>query len=101
LRKLPSKIQSIMTKLIKDDIKVRINLDEDGSLRHDLNIMVNKVIISIIASALIVASSLVLTFQGGYKVFGYNVLGLFGYVVALFLCLWVFYRIFIIERRKK
>jgi ubiquinone biosynthesis protein len=101
LRKLPSKIQSIMTKLIKDDIKVRINLDESESLRYDLNIMVNKVIISIIASALIVASSLVLTFQGGYKIFGYNALGLFGYVVALLLCLWVFYRIFIIERRKK
>jgi ubiquinone biosynthesis protein len=90
-----------MTKLIKDDIKVRINLDESESLRYDLNIMVNKVIISIIASALIVASSLVLTFQGGYKIFGYNALGLFGYVVALLLCLWVFYRIFIIERRKK
>jgi len=101
LRKLPFKIQSIMTKLIKDDIKVRINLDESESLRYDLNIMVNKVIISIIASALIVASSLVLTFQGGYKIFGYNALGLFGYVVALLLCLWVFYRIFIIERRKK
>lgn len=67
LRKLPFKIQSIMTKLIKDDIKVRINLDESESLRYDLNIMVNKVIISIIASALIVASSLVLTFQGDIK----------------------------------
>ena len=50
---------------------------------------------------ILVASSWVLTYQGGYRVFGYNAMGLFGYVVALLLCLWVFHRIFIIERRKK
>lgn len=101
LRKLPYKIQNIMTKLIKDDIKVRINIDESESMRYDLNIMINKVIVSIIASALIVGSSLVLTSQGGYKIFGYNAIGFFGYVIASLLCMWVFYRIFIIERRKK
>jgi ubiquinone biosynthesis protein len=101
LRKLPFRLQSIMTKLIKDDIKVRINIDESESLRYDLNIMINKVIVSIIASALIVGSSLVLTYGGGYKIFGYNAIGFFGYMIATLLCLWVFYRIFIVDRRKK
>lgn len=101
LRKFPLRLQSIMTKLIKDDIKVRINIDESESLRYDLNVMINKVIVSIIASALIVGSSLVLTYGGGYKIFGYNAIGFFGYVIATMLSLWVFYRIFIVERKKK
>ncbi|MGB9780959.1 2-polyprenylphenol 6-hydroxylase [Caldanaerobacter sp.] len=101
LKKLPSRVQNIMNKLIKDDIKVRINIDESESLRYDLNMMVNKVIVSIIASALIVGSSLILTYGGGYKVFGYNAIGFFGYVIATMLSLWVFYRIFIVERKKK
>lgn len=101
LRKLPYKIQSIMSKVIKDDVKVKINIDETENMRYDLNIMINKVIISIIASALIVGSSLVLTFDSGYKILGYNVIGLFGFIISCILCFWVFYHIFIIERRKK
>lgn len=101
LRKLPNKIQSIMTKVIKDDVKIKINIDETENMKHDLNIMINKIIISIIASALIVGSSLVLTFDNGYKIFGYNAVGLFGFIISFILCLWVFYRIFIFEKRKK
>ncbi|MGB9679360.1 MAG: 2-polyprenylphenol 6-hydroxylase [Thermoanaerobacteraceae bacterium] len=100
-RKLPDKIQSILNKLIKDDIKVRINIDESESMRYDLNIMINKIIISIIASALIVGSSLVLTSENGYKIFGYNAIGFFGFIIAGILCLWVFYRIFVIDRKKR
>jgi len=100
-KKLPDKIQSILNKLIKDDIKVRINIDESESMRYDLNIMINKIIISIIASALIVGSSLVLTSENGYKIFGYNAIGFFGFIIAGILCLWVFYRIFVIDRKKR
>lgn len=101
LRKFPNRIQSIMTKVIKDDVKIKINIDETENMRYDLNIMINKIIISIISSALIVGSSLVLISDNGYKIFGYNAIGFFGFLISFILCLWIFYRIFIVERRKK
>ncbi|MDI6603548.1 MAG: 2-polyprenylphenol 6-hydroxylase [Thermoanaerobacteraceae bacterium] len=101
LRKFPGKFQSILTKVIKDDIKVKFNIEETNKMRLDMNLMINKIIISIIAASLIIGSSLIIASNSGYKLYGYNALGLAGFFTAFILCLWIFYNMIFVEKRKK
>ncbi|QSZ26724.1 2-polyprenylphenol 6-hydroxylase [Aceticella autotrophica] len=101
LRKFPGKFQSILTKVIKDDIKVKFNIEETNKMRLDMNLMINKIIISIIAASLIIGSSLIIASNSGYKLYGYNALGLAGFFAAFILCLWIFYNMIFVEKRKK
>ncbi|SNX52648.1 2-polyprenylphenol 6-hydroxylase [Thermoanaerobacterium sp. RBIITD] len=100
-RKFPRKLQSILTKIVKDDVKVKLNIEETEKMKYDLNLMINKIIISIIASSLIIGSSLILSSDGGYKLYGYNVIGLLGFIVSFVLCLSIVYNIIFVEKRKK
>lgn len=101
LRRLPTKFQNIMTKIIKDDIKIKLNMEETEKMKSDLNLMINKIIVSIIAASLIIGSSLVMASNGGYKIFGYNAMGLIGFIISFVLCLWILYNIVFLERKKR
>lgn len=100
-RKFPRKLQNILTKIVKDDVKVKLNIEETEKMKYDLNLMINKIIISIIAASLIIGSSLILSSDGGYKLYGYNVIGLLGFIVSFVLCLSIVYNIIFVEKRKK
>ncbi|OXT06399.1 2-polyprenylphenol 6-hydroxylase [Thermoanaerobacterium thermosaccharolyticum] len=101
LKKLPSKIQSIISKILKDNIRVKLDIEETEKMKYDLNLMINKMIISIIAASLIIGSSLIMSSDGGYMIYGYNAVGLIGYLISFFLCMMIVYNIIFVEKKRK
>ncbi|HHV73530.1 MULTISPECIES: 2-polyprenylphenol 6-hydroxylase [unclassified Thermoanaerobacterium] len=101
LKKFPSKLQGIISKILKDNVRVKLDIEETEKMKYDLNSMINKMIISIIAASLIIGSSLIMSLNGGYKVYGYNAVGLVGYLISFILCMAIVYYILFIEKKRK
>ncbi|MFW6237771.1 MAG: ABC1 kinase family protein [Halanaerobiales bacterium] len=81
-RGLPGKLRSILDKVISDELSINFihrNLDD---LINQLDIITNRLSISLIISSLIIGSSMILQTDMSPTVFEIPLLGLVGYVIA-------------------
>ncbi|MCR5220511.1 MAG: AarF/ABC1/UbiB kinase family protein [bacterium] len=88
-KQLPHDIRELLTRLNKD--KFRIDLRHHGfeKMMADLDKASNRISFSLLISALIVGSSLIMQTDKGPHFFGFPTLGLLGYSVAAILGLWL------------
>jgi ubiquinone biosynthesis protein len=75
--------------------KFKIDLEHRGleKLMNDLDKASNRLSFSMLIGSLIVGSSLIIQSDKGPQIFGFPVLGIFGYTIAGFLGLWLAFAI--------
>ncbi len=86
---LPKQIKSAFRKLLRGDIRVKVEHLDMGRLITDLDRSSNRLAFSIITAAIIVASSIIIHAGLGPRLFGLPVFGLIGYLFAALLGLWI------------
>lgn len=89
LRSLPYDLQHLMKLMVRNKFSVEFRHTNLENLISRMDIISNRISISLIISALLVASSLVLDSNLGPMIRGLPLLGLTGYILAGFLGLWL------------
>lgn len=89
LRRLPRDVRTLLLRMNRNRLK--INLEHRGlnQLITDLDKSSNRLSFSMLISALIVGSSLIMQVDKGPSVMGFPVLGFLGYTIAAVLGLWL------------
>ena len=83
---LPEQISDILKMTMSGQTKVNLDLTGSEEPLRRLDKMINKVIIAVISSALLLGSSTICTTQMTPKIMEIPLLGVFGYLAALILC---------------
>jgi len=86
---LPRQLRIILRKLVKDDIVVNMEIRGFERFIRDFDRSTNRISFSVIIAAIIIGSSVIIHSGRGRLAFGYPFLGLFGYVLAGLLGLWL------------
>ena len=89
MKMLPRETQEIIKKLSKGKLKIEFEHVGLDPLGKNLDRITNRLSFSLIVSATIVASSLIMQTNTGYMFMGYPVLGIIGYLVAGGLGFWL------------
>lgn len=86
---LPAEIRTIVTKIKKGDLNIKF---EHKGLEHfisELDKASNRLSFSMIIAALIIGSSFIVQLDKGPLIFGFNIIGILGYLIAAILGLWL------------
>ncbi len=89
LKILPRETQEILKKLSKGKLKIEFEHVGLEPLGKNLDRITNRLSFSLIVSATIIASSLIMLTNTGYMFMGYPVLGIIGYLAAAGLGFWL------------
>ncbi len=79
---MPAKFNLILDKLVEDDFSINFKHLNLGRLINKIDIISNRLSISLIISALIIGSSMILQTDMQPLIFGIPVLGFIGYIIA-------------------
>ncbi|MGQ9631134.1 MAG: ABC1 kinase family protein [bacterium] len=85
----PAMARGIMGKLRDGKLKLRFDLEKLDRVMLEFDRIANRLSFSLIISALIVGTALVIQANIGFKVFGFPVLGVLGFLIAGALGLWL------------
>lgn len=88
-RSLPFELQQLMKIITREKLSVEFRHTNLENLVSRMDIISNRISISLIISALLVASSLIIDSELGPMVQGMPLLGLTGYILAGFLGIWL------------
>ena len=91
---LPGSIQRILQKMEQGELDIRFRHETLGGLQKSLDNVSNRLSFSIILGALIIGSSMIITTGVKPLIFGYPVIGLFGYLISAILGMVVVINIF-------
>lgn len=81
--------QTLVRKIVRDDIHVNLRHEELDRLIRDVDKSSNRLSFAILTAAIIIASSIIIHSGLGQKMFGFPVLGLLGYLIAAILGFWL------------
>ncbi|OGW51322.1 MAG: hypothetical protein A2078_13745 [Nitrospirae bacterium GWC2_57_9] len=81
--------QTVVKKLARDDVRINVRHEELDRLIRDVDKSSNRLSFSILTSAIIIASSLIIHSGFGEKIFGFSTLGVIGYLIAAILGFWL------------
>ncbi|HLV09599.1 MAG TPA: AarF/UbiB family protein, partial [Halanaerobiales bacterium] len=93
-RNLPGKLDRLFTKIVSDEFTIRFKHLNLGSLIHKLDIISNRLSISLIISALIIGSSMILQTDLQPVIYGIPLFGFAGYSIAGIMGIWLVLSIF-------
>lgn len=88
-RELPRQIQQIVSKLDQGELSLQLNHHKLERLASSLENASNRLTMAIIAGAIIVGSSMIITTGVGPYLFGFPALGVIGYLLSVILGLWL------------
>ncbi|MBL1228408.1 AarF/ABC1/UbiB kinase family protein [Enterococcus sp. BWB1-3] len=97
---IPSRTLDVLDDLSKGKAKVNIELKKQDELLNKVEVMVNRLVIGLILSSLIIGSSMLVEFNGTMTRRFVSILGIFGYGIALFSILFLIYDIWRKYRKK-
>ena len=86
---LPSELKAILSKIKKGELNIKFEHRGLQNFILELDKSSNRLAFSLIIAALIIGSSFVMQIDRGPLLFGYPVFGIFGYVIAGVLGLWL------------
>ena len=86
---MPALAADLMKNTLRGQTKVNLDLTGSKEPLAILNAMVTKLIVSILASSLLLGSSIVSTTNMSPKTLGIPTLGFVGYVAAMVLSIWL------------
>ncbi|MEG2801953.1 MAG: AarF/UbiB family protein [Longicatena sp.] len=88
---MPIRLSELMRMVTKGRLKINLEIMDSSVPLTRINHMVNKLVVGIVSTGLLVASSLICTTNMTPKVFGIPAIGFIGYVTAVALGLWLLY----------
>ena len=86
---LPKQMKTAFRKITRGEMRLTIHHEDLHHLIRDIDKSSNRLSFSVIAAAIIIASSIIIHSAQGPMLFGLPVFGLLGYIVAAFLGLWI------------
>lgn len=98
---IPSRALDVLDDLAKGKSKVNVELKRQDELLSRIEGMVNRLVIGLILSALIIGSSLLVEFHDGLTGQFVSILGILGYAIAFFAILFLIYDIWRKHRKRK
>lgn len=98
---IPVQLSHILQMTKKGQLKLNLNVIGSEEPITKLDKMVNRIIICILAAALLVGSSLLCTTDMQPKVFGIPLIGFMGYMSATLMGLWLLFKMLKIHKKDK
>jgi ubiquinone biosynthesis protein len=86
---LPDTLRQILVKLRRGDLGVNLHHQGLSRLIREMDRSSNRLSVSLVTAALLVASSLIISIDRGPMLFGLSAFGLVGYVIAGVFGLWL------------
>ena len=86
---LPSEFRTIITKIKKGELNIKFEHQGLDHLISELDKASNRLSFSLIIASLIIGSSLIVQIDKGPHIFGFPAFGIFGYLIAAILGLWL------------
>ncbi len=86
---LPRDLSRFFKELRKGRAHIDLDLKRLDHFGHQLDRSTNRLTMGILTASLIIGSSIVMTIEGGPKIFGMPVLGFFGFVIAVMNSVWI------------
>jgi predicted unusual protein kinase regulating ubiquinone biosynthesis (AarF/ABC1/UbiB family) len=93
VRALPHRLDVLTQKLVSNDFAVRVDTPQLGSLLLGLEKVANRIFTGLVLGGLLVASGLLMAYQ--------RRLGMFGFLIAGIIGLWMIATIFVQDRRSR
>lgn len=86
---LPRDLSRFFKELRKGRVRIDLDLKRLDHFGQQIDRSTNRLTLGIMTASLIIGSSIVMTIEGGPKIFGMPVLGFFGFVIAVFNSIWI------------
>jgi ubiquinone biosynthesis protein len=93
LADLPRDLRHLVRDARRGRLKIDLDLKRLDSFGHQLDRASNRVTMGILTASLVVGSSIIMTVEGGPKLFGLPFFGLLGFLIAFFNSLWIIFSI--------
>jgi ubiquinone biosynthesis protein len=90
---LPRDLQHLLRDMRRGRVKIDLDLKRLDQFGHQLDSASNRLTMGILTASLVVGSSIIMTVEGGPKLFGLPLFGLLGFLIAFFNSLWIIFAI--------
>lgn len=101
LLSVPNHTNDILKMLKRGQFKINLDLMDSKEPLHQLDKMINRLIVVIFAAALLVGSSLICTTDMEPKIFSIPAIGFIGYIAAIIMGIWLFLKMLSIHNQDK
>lgn len=98
---LPIQASDVLKLIQRGQIKVNLNVMGSAQPIAKIDKMVNRLVICILISAILMGSSLLCTTDMEPKILGIPAIGFVGFIAALFMGIWLFVKMFMLHRKNK
>ena len=86
---LPRDLSRFFKELRKGRAHIDLDLKRLDHFGQQIDRSANRLTLGIMTASLVIGSSIVMTIEGGPKIFGMPVLGFFGFIIAVFNSIWI------------
>jgi len=90
---LPRDLQHLLRDMRRGRVKIDLDLKRLDQFGHQLDSASNRLTMGILTASLVIGSSIIMTVEGGPKLFGLPLFGLLGFLIAFFNSLWIIFSI--------
>lgn len=86
---LPRDVARLFRRARRGGLRIDLDLKRLDHFGVQLNMAANRLTMGILTASLVVGSSIIMTVQGGPKLFGLPLFGLLGFLVAFLNSMWI------------
>jgi ubiquinone biosynthesis protein len=90
---LPRDLQHLLRDVRRGRVKIDLDLKRLDHFGHQLDRASNRLTMGLLTASLVIGSSIIMTVEGGPKLFGLPLFGLLGFLIAFFNSLWIIFSI--------
>jgi ubiquinone biosynthesis protein len=90
---LPRDLRHLLRDVRRGRVKIDLDLKRLDHFGHQLDRASNRLTMGLLTASLVVGSSIIMTVEGGPKLFGLPLFGLLGFLIAFFNSLWIVFSI--------
>jgi len=90
---LPRDLRHLLRDVRRGRMKIDLDLKRLDHFGHQLDSASNRLTMGILTASLVIGSSIIMTVEGGPKLFGLPLFGLLGFLIAFFNSLWIIFSI--------
>jgi ubiquinone biosynthesis protein len=88
-QRLPSRINRILDSLANQELKVRVELIDEGAVLQGLQKVANRITLGLVLAALIVGAAMLMRVETSFRIFGYPGLAMLFFLGAAFGAVWM------------
>ncbi len=93
LADVPRDVRHLLRDMRRGRVKIDLDLKRLDAFGHQLDRASNRLTMGILTASLVIGSSIIMTVEGGPKLFGLPFFGLVGFLIAFFNSLWIIFSI--------